>query len=54
MIIYSNETKDLETPMGSMCFYIFRLIKEGKHAAILFYSEIYQVVEPIRRLVSYI
>lgn len=54
MIIYSNEAEDLNTPTGLMRCHIFRPVKEGKYTVIIFYTEIYQVTQPIRRLASYI
>lgn len=54
MIIQTNETIDLKTPTGLMRCHIFRPVAEGKYAAVIFYSEIYQVTQPIRRLAAYI
>lgn len=54
MIIHTNETVDLKTPTGLMRCHIFRPVAEGKYGAVIFYSEIYQVTQPIRRLAAYI
>lgn len=54
MLIHSHETVDLKTPTGAMRCHIFRPVAEGTYAAIIFYSEIYQVTQPIRRLAAYI
>lgn len=54
MIINTNETIDLKTPTGLMRCHIFRPVAIGKYSSIIFYSEIYQVTQPIRRLAAYI
>lgn len=54
MIINTSETIDLKTPTGLMRCHIFRPVAEGKYSSIIFYSEIYQVTQPIRRLAAYI
>ncbi|EUK17849.1 dienelactone hydrolase family protein [Commensalibacter papalotli (ex Servin-Garciduenas et al. 2014)] len=54
MIIKTDETIDLKTPTGLMRCHIFRPVAEGKYSSVIFYSEIYQVTQPIRRLASYI
>ncbi|MGL4686951.1 MAG: dienelactone hydrolase family protein [Commensalibacter sp.] len=54
MIIRSDETYDIDTPTGSMRVHIFRPVAEGKYSAVILYSEIYQVTQPIRRLAAYI
>ncbi|MDI2091111.1 dienelactone hydrolase family protein [Commensalibacter oyaizuii] len=54
MIIQTDETIDLETPTGTMRCHVFRPATEGKYSAVIFYSEIYQVTQPIRRLAAYI
>lgn len=48
MLIQSH-TVDLPTPTGVMRTYVHRPVAEGKYAAILFYSEIFQQTGPIER-----
>ena len=61
MIIRSDETVDLPVPAaagapdaapGSMRLHLFRPAVPGRHPGILFFSEIYQVTAPIRRLAA--
>lgn len=48
MLIQSHIV-DLPTPTGTMRTYVHRPVAEGKYAAILFYSEIFQQTGPIER-----
>ena len=48
MLIQSHIV-DLPTPTGVMRTYVHRPVAEGKYAAILFYSEIFQQTGPIER-----
>ncbi len=48
MIIQSH-TVDLNTPTGTMRTYLHRPAGEGRHPALLFYSEIFQQTGPIER-----
>jgi hypothetical protein len=51
MIIRSDETEDLPTPDGGvMRLHIVRPVGSGRFPGVLFFSEIYQVTDPIRRL----
>lgn len=51
MIIRSDETEDVSIPDGgSMRLHIFRPAEPGRFPGVLFFSEIYQVTDPIRRL----
>ncbi|MDB5395539.1 MAG: dienelactone hydrolase [Rhodospirillales bacterium] len=54
MIIRSDETADIAVPGtdGVMRLHLFRPAGEGRFPAVLFYSEIYQVTGPIRRLAA--
>ena len=52
MMIRSDESVDIETPAGPMRSYIFRPAA-GRYPGILFYSEIFQVSGPIRRLAAF-
>ena len=51
MIIRSDETVDVPTPDGgTMRLHLFRPAVPGRFPGVLFFSEIYQVTDPIRRL----
>ena len=58
MIIHSHETLDVPVPRpdglasGAMRLHLFRPVAEGRFPGVLFYSEIYQVTAPIRRLAA--
>ena len=55
MIIRSDETADIAVPDGgTMRLHLFRPAIEGRFPGILFFSEIYQVTAPIRRLAAMI
>ncbi|WP_019833421.1 dienelactone hydrolase family protein [Sphingomonas sp. PR090111-T3T-6A] len=55
MIIRSDETVDLPTSGGgSMRMHLFRPAVPGRYPGVLFFSEIYQVTDPIRRLAAMI
>jgi carboxymethylenebutenolidase len=49
MIVIDNEHVELSTPFGPMRTHIVRPAAPGKYPGIVFYSEIFQVTEPIRR-----
>ena len=49
MIIAPHEFVTLDTPYGSMRTHIVRPAAPGRYPGIVFYSEIFQVTEPIRR-----
>ena len=58
MIIRSDETLDVPVPgldgapSGAMRLHLFRPAMEGRFPGVLFFSEIYQVTAPIRRLAA--
>ncbi len=52
MIIRSDETTDVAVEGGSMRLHLFRPAVPGRFPGVLFFSEIYQVTEPIRRLAA--
>jgi carboxymethylenebutenolidase len=56
MIIRSDETADVPVPdaQSAMRLHLFRPAVPGRFPGVLFYSEIYQVTDPIRRLASLI
>jgi carboxymethylenebutenolidase len=49
MIVIDNEHVELPTAYGPMRTHIVRPAAPGKYPGIVFYSEIFQVTEPIRR-----
>ncbi len=53
MIIRSDETIDVPVAdLGAMRMHLFRPAAEGTYPGVLFFSEIYQVTAPIRRLAA--
>ena len=56
MIIRSDEVEDVPVPPdgGIMRIHLFRPAIEGRFPGVLFFSEIYQVTDPIRRLAAII
>ena len=53
MIIRSDETADIPVPEnGTMRLHLFRPAGLGRFPGVLFFSEIYQVTAPIRRLAA--
>ena len=59
LIIHSHETLDVPVPApdgsaGLMRLHLFRPVAAGTYPGILFFSEIYQVTAPIRRLATLI
>jgi carboxymethylenebutenolidase len=55
MIIHSDETADIPLPGASpMRIHLFRPAVEGRFPGVLFFSEIYQVTDPIRRLAAFV
>lgn len=54
MTIKDDIVADLETPTGTMRTYVFRPVTEGKYPGIVFFSEIFQVTQPIRRTAAMI
>ncbi|SDF10501.1 dienelactone hydrolase family protein [Terriglobus roseus] len=49
MILAPHEDVTLETPYGPMRTHIVRPAAPGKYPGLVFYSEIFQITEPIRR-----
>jgi carboxymethylenebutenolidase len=55
MIILGDEIEDIVTDMGGvMRMHLFRPAREGRFPALLFFSEIYQVTAPIRRIAAFL
>jgi len=54
MILADSEFVDLPTPTGPMRTHLFRPKAAGRRPGILFYSEIFQVTAPIRRMAALI
>ena len=54
MILREEEAVDLPTSSGPMRTYVFRPQAEGSYPGILFYSEIFQLTGPIRRLSAFL
>ncbi len=54
MILHEEEILDLPTPAGPMRTYVFRPLAEGRYPGILFYSEIFQLTGPIRRMSAFL
>ena len=54
MIYNTGEFEDLATHRGPMRTHIYRPVADGKYPAVILYSEIYQITEPIRRAGEYL
>lgn len=52
MLIKDNETVDIPTPTGPMRLHLFRPAAAGRYPAILWFSEIFQLTGPIRRIAA--
>jgi carboxymethylenebutenolidase len=52
MIVIENEHVELTTPYGPMRTHIVRPVAPGRYPGIVFYSEIFQVTGPIRRMAT--
>lgn len=52
MVILSDESIDLPTPSGMMRTHLFRPASPGRFPGVVFYSEIFQVTAPVRRLAA--
>jgi carboxymethylenebutenolidase len=52
MIVIENEHVELTTPYGKMRTHIVRPAAPGRYPGIVFYSEIFQVTGPIRRMAT--
>jgi carboxymethylenebutenolidase len=51
-MVVVEEFVDLKTPSGEMRTHVIRPAAEGRFPGVLFYSEIFQVTEPVRRLAA--
>src|SRR5579875_895814 len=51
-MVVVQEFVDLDTPSGPMRTHILRPAAEARYPGVLFYSEIFQVTEPVRRLAA--
>jgi len=54
MILAPEEHVDVDTPTGPMRTYILRPAGEKRYPGVVFYSEIFQVTGPIRRVAAYL
>ncbi|MCE5292700.1 MAG: dienelactone hydrolase family protein [Nocardiaceae bacterium] len=54
MILAPEQHVDVDTPTGPMRTYVLRPLAEGTYPGIVFYSEIFQVTGPIRRVAQYL
>jgi carboxymethylenebutenolidase len=54
MTLKDEAVVELQTPSSPMRCYIFRPSADGKYPGVLFYSEIFQVTGPIRRMAALI
>src|ERR1700710_54981 len=54
MILHEEEIVELPTPSGPMRTYVFRPKADGRYPGILFYSEIFQLTGPIRRMSAFL
>ena len=52
MIIIDNEHVTLDTPTGPMRTHILRPATPGRYPGIVFYSEIFQITAPVRRMAA--
>ena len=52
MIIIDNEQVELKMPYGAMRTHLMRPAAPGKYPGIVFYSEIFQITGPIRRMAA--
>lgn len=54
MVIREEAAVEVETARGNMRTYIFEPKAEGKWPGVIFYSEIFQMTEPIRRFAAWL
>src|SRR6266852_4003717 len=52
MTIKDDEVQTIETPTGPMRTSIFRPVAPGRYPGLVFYSEIFQITGPIRRIAA--
>lgn len=53
MIVNSDEYVTLDTPKGPMRTHIARPVAAGRYPGIVFFSEIFQITAPIRRMAAF-
>src|SRR5215472_10183063 len=51
-MVIQEEVADIATRTGPMRTYVLRPAAEGKYPGVVFYSEIFQVTGPIRRMAA--
>ncbi len=54
MILAPEQFVDVQTPAGPMRTYVLRPAAEGAYPGIVFYSEIFQVTGPLRRVAQFL
>jgi carboxymethylenebutenolidase len=54
MILRPDETADLATPAGPMRTHLFAPAAPGRYPGLVFFSEIFQVTGPIRRMAAFL
>jgi carboxymethylenebutenolidase len=54
MILHDEEVVDIATATGPMRTYVFRPKAAGRYPGIIFYSEIFQLTGPIRRMSAFL
>src|SRR5579863_8245974 len=54
MIVLSDEYVTLDTPNGPMRTHIARPVAPGRSPGIVFFSEIFQITAPIRRMAAFL
>jgi carboxymethylenebutenolidase len=54
MVLHDEEIVEITTPTGPMRTHVFRPHGEGRYPGILFYSEIFQLTGPIRRMSAFL
>jgi len=54
VILAPEQTHDVATPSGPMRCYVLRPDGPGRYPGVVFYSEIFQVTGPVRRVAAYL
>jgi carboxymethylenebutenolidase len=54
MIIREHAVADIATPTGPMRLHVLQPAAPGRYPGIVLYSEIYQITEPVRRMVAFL
>ena len=52
-MIVQHEHVDLETPRGAMRTHVVRPVAPGRFPGVVFFSEIFQITDPIRRMAAF-